>query len=430
MRSNRRNRGGQPHQNNQSSGNRSSDASSNSRGSVIHTALKFDLNQVLQEADGGYQITWREVVFILCFMVFFTAISILIGSAAGMTISIHYHESQLPTAVRRMDQKDTSAMYSGAAAHKKVTTLDPHIASMNVLQHKDRDGLDLGKVITTSASGQLNVLMVVEEVTPLHVDGGKQKSTAPNNGNEPLSRTHSSFWHVEDNAEDHLPLTTHQANLLVPGFTQWKENQPSIVMREPTILPSTCPDRHTVGFDDWHTLKAAVQEANSISAERFMKWSSYFASVGKDFGAFEDDNLYYEEDVVFTICPRTTLKARRGPIHINAENVVIECEDCVIDVKGTHLNFGPHAKNVLVRGVTFKGAHSSSLTFFHDGAEASFEDCFWIGNTGLSSKYGAVADVNSTSFVNFYRCEISQGNQISALGTGPPGMASSLSIRV
>jgi hypothetical protein len=159
-----------------------------------------------------------------------------------------------------------------------------------------------------------------------------------------------------------------------------------------------------------------------------MKWSAYFAQVGKSFAAFEDDLLYYEQDVIFTICPGASLRARRGhTIFINAENVVIECDDCTVDVGGTHLAFGPHAKNVLVRGITFKSAHTSSLTFFHDGAEASFEDCFWIGNSGVSGKFGAVADVNSTSTVNFYRCEIGQGPK--GFSGHAPGSASSLSIR-
>lgn len=116
---------------------------------------------------------------------------------------------------------------------------------------------------------------------------------------------------------------------------------------------------------------------------------------------------------------------------MNAENVVVECDDgCTIDVGGTHLAFGPHAKNVLVRGITFRGARSSSLTFFHDGADATFEDCSWIGNSGISGKYGAVADVNSTSSVKFHRCEIGHGKSRGLFGGAQsPGEASSLSIR-
>jgi hypothetical protein len=45
---------------------------------------------------------------------------------------------------------------------------------------------------------------------------------------------------------------------------------------------------------------------------------------------------------------------------INSENIVLECEGSIIDVKGTHLAFGSNAKNVLVRGLTFQSAASSS----------------------------------------------------------------------
>jgi hypothetical protein len=157
-----------------------------------------------------------------------------------------------------------------------------------------------------------------------------------------------------------------------------------------------------------------------------MKWSEYFAT--HSFSAFFDDSLYYEDDVVFTICPGATLRARKGPIMINAENVVLECEGCVVDVGGTHLAFGSNAKNVLVRGITFRKASSSSLTFFHDGADASFEDCSWIDNRGVTNKFGSVADINSTSIVNFYRCEIGLGAKNSISGTAS-GSTSSLSIR-
>lgn len=203
-----------------------------------------------------------------------------------------------------------------------------------------------------------------------------------------------------------------------------------IELRKTTVHPTLCRDGVTVGFSDWPTLKAAVQEANAMSAERFLRWNQYFATAeGQNFGVFEDGSLYYEDDVIFTICPGATLKSRRGPIYINAENIIIDCEYCIIDVRGTHLSFGPHAKNVLVRGITFRGAQTSSLTFYHDGAEASFEDCYWSGNVG-NGKVGAVADVNSTSSVAFYRCEIADTKYTPTRGRGSQtGVASSLTIR-
>ena len=61
-----------------------------------------------------------------------------------------------------------------------------------------------------------------------------------------------------------------------------------------------------------------------------MKWSAYFAHVESSFTGFEDDSLYYEEDIIFTICPDSTLRARRGTVFINAENIIMECKGCTI----------------------------------------------------------------------------------------------------
>lgn len=385
----------------------------------------IDLNKVLQESRGGFlQCSLKEWVCCASGLFMFVLLSIFLGFAAGVTISIHYYEDPNPNAAHRMGAQETSTMYGGSASFRKVTTLDPTIASSNVVQSRNRDGVDLGKVITTSASGQLNVLMVVEEATPLHVGGvasTKVKSSSSN--------TQSILYGQHDGEAQKIQMTMEQANLLAPEYSKWKENQPNIQIRQPKVLPRLCSDGYTIGFDDWHTLKAAVQEANSISAERFMKWSAYFATAGRSFVAFDDDDHYYEQDVIFSICPGATLRARKGFIYINAENVIIECDGCTINVGGTHLNFGPHAKNVLVRGVTFRGAQSSSLTLFQDGAEASFEECFWLSNSGVNGKFGGVLDINSTSTVNFYRCEVSQGNKMSTLGSFNTGSRSSLSIR-
>jgi hypothetical protein len=432
MGSNRRSRNHQHHQHQQTSrhsdfsgashgsnSNRGNDSSSN-----INTKDDLDLNAALQQVDGGSKEILIVVLGIACSIV----LSMVVGVAAGMTISIHYFENQNPVVGGKMNPEDRYLLYSGPSAYQKVTTLDPNIASNNVIQ-KERDGLDLGKVITTTASGQLNVLMVVEEMTPLHPE---QHYTQQQGSFNALK-----IGGVDKNATDSFstgssfrttsPLTVDQAEAISPGYTQWKRSQPNIELREPSIRPTICSDGKTRGFDSWTKLRAAVQEANSISAERFMKWSEYFAT--HSFSSFDDDLLYYEEDVIFTICSGATLRARKGPIFINAENVVLECVGgCEINVGGTHLAFGPNAKNALVRGITFKRARTSSLTFFHDGADASFEDCSWIDNSGINSKFGSVADVNSTSVVNFYRCEVGLGSK-NALSGIHSGSTSSLSIR-
>lgn len=178
----------------------------------------------------------------------------------------------------------------------------------------------------------------------------------------------------------------------------------TFVPSPPTIHPTLCGDGVTYGFQDWNTLKAAIHEANRLSAENFLKWNQWVAQHGDELLEMKhkkehDVSLYYEQDNFMTICPDTTLYARKGPIFINAENIVLECDGCTMDVGGgSHLTFGPHAKNVLVRGITFRNAQTSSLTFYHDGCDAAFEDCYWYGNAG-HGKSGAVADVNSTRCV-------------------------------
>jgi hypothetical protein len=214
------------------------------------------------------------------------------------------------------------------------------------------DGQGLGRVITSANTWERSNLSLGQEATAIHVHG---------------YGTVNSSSYLRD-----------------------------VVYTESTIRPSICPSGKTKGYRDWVTLRDAIREANALSAEKFLRWSEYFAAIDRKGGVVLEHSLYYEEDVVFTICPGSVLKARKGPsIFINAENIVLECDGCVVDVGGTHLAFGPHAKKVLVRGITFKGSRTFSLTFYHDGAEVSFEDCVWLENS-RRKQLGAVADINST----------------------------------
>mmetsp|Transcript_7337 Transcript_7337/g.17729 ORF Transcript_7337/g.17729 Transcript_7337/m.17729 type:complete len:432 (+) Transcript_7337:79-1374(+) len=431
MGANRRNR--QPHHQSRSSADDSVGYQTNnktrSKGKVIPIGIdeakaNFDFNAALQEVDGDGR---REITIVILTVGISVVLAMVVGIAAGMTISIHYFENQNPTVLLggiRMNARDRPLLYSGPSdVYQRVTTLDPIIASSNIVQ---RDGnLDLAKVVTASATGQLNVLMVVDEITPLH--SGFQKPNVDDNTAEDQS---SNFSYDERSKESKTfkSLTLEQAERVAPGYGRWAASQPNIELRQPTILPSLCSDGVTFGFDNWAKLRTAMHEANSISAERFMKWNEYFAT--NSFTAFRDDRLYYEEDIIFSICPGATLRARNGPIFVNAENVVLECKGtCVIDVGGTHLAFGANAKNILIRGITFRRASTSSLTFFHDGADVSFEDCSWVNDSGISNYYGSIANVNSTSIVNFYRCEIGLGKKHIAMGT-TSASTNSLSIRV
>jgi hypothetical protein len=291
--------------------------------------------------------TWREVASLLIAFLALSSGAILAGIAGGMMVSIHYYEYPT-THAPHFDGRDEDKR---AAVHaQRVTILEEEMVARNVMNVPNSQGL--GRVITTAKTWERNNLSVVQGATAIHVYG---------------YGTVNSSSYLRD-----------------------------IVYTESTIRPSICPNGKTKGFRDWVTLRDAIREANALSAEKFLRWNEYFAAIDSHGGVLLEHSLYYEEDVVFTICPGAVLKAAKGPsIFINAENIVLECDDCIVDVGGTHLAFGPHAKKVLVRGITFKGSRTFSLTFYHDGAEVSFEDCFWFGNS-RSNKFGAVADINST----------------------------------
>ena len=205
--------------------------------------------------------------------------------------------------------------------------------------------------------------------------------------------------------------------------------------------PSLCSDGYTYGYSDWNALRTAIHNLNDEQHD----WNNRRASSGNynnpyyDLGVMaegvDDDsmNILYEETLEpFIICPGVTLRGRNrgGAIYINHPDIRIECEGCTLDLARTHFRFGSEAKGVVIRGLTLMGASTSSLLFHENGAEASFEDCTWINNSGLTD-IGAVADLNSTSSVSFFRCEISDSKQ-SPLVLGSPGSAvvgSSLTIR-
>jgi len=224
--------------------------------------------------------------------------------------------------------------------------------------------------------------------------------------------------------------------------------------------PTICKDGQTYGYSDWFTLRNAVHELGNAYKYSVSRWGHFNAAMTE----YEMIKFMHESNLEkspekrqeltiepppglpqhlvdlldmppdpFVICPHATLRSQRNlPIHIDAEDVIIECDSCVIDVAGTHFSFGWHAKNVVVRGLTLMGATASSLIFHRDGAEANFEDCYWVNNQG-AGVHGAVADMNSTSSVNFFRCEISDAKQSPPRSFGaagmPNGFVSSLTMR-
>jgi hypothetical protein len=192
------------------------------------------------------------------------------------------------------------------------------------------------------------------------------------------------------------------------------------------MRPHLCRDGKTYGYDTYAELEKLLHEINEYSHERYIQWDSFYETAGESFvGVFDDPSLYYEEEIFVTICPQTVLRRRRGSraLYLNAETVLVECEGCRMEIKsGSHMIFGPYAQDVMVRGIHFVGATETSIRFPFDGAEVYFEDCFFSENKSTSKHIGTVADVNSTSSVDFMRCLMEK--EVDSVTT-----SSSLSIR-
>lgn len=313
-------------------------------------------------------IGWKGIFGFLCGIILVGLGSALMGITAGMSLAIHFHDEGIPT-IAKLDarERDLGQKY-------RVTILDPYIVDSNTLIQPDR--LELGRAITTSPTGSRTIMSVVHESRLDHPSGQDTSET--------LSES---------------PGVVVLDQYLTP---------PKNLQFNPKVQPVLCKDGVTRGIDDWKALKAMIQEANAFSAEKFMKWNVYFASIpNEDSLVFDDESLYYEELIRITVCPRVVLKARKaGPIFINAEHLRLQCDDCVLDAGGgtSHLTFGPRARNVQIVGFTFRHSKESSVLFHCDGAEATFEDCKWRDNGSPKLPFGAVADVNSTSNVFFSSC--------------------------
>jgi len=325
----------------------------------------------LTNSSSSFGITSRDILVVVIAALFLVLVSWATSMATGVSIAFTNSQDQASLSLNNL-QRESSVVVPA----QRVTTLDHDILSHNSLG----DGAELD----------------IDRQT--QINGGNERDQYKN--------SKSNLNSVDGNDSRYYYDAASQVHITVS---------------ESKIQPTLCSDDLTVGFSDWHTLKAALDEANSFTAAGFYAGATSSASTPVD------DSLYYEDEVVFTICPGAYLKSRRDSLYINSENIVLECEHCVLDVHGTHLSFGPQAKNVVVRGITFRGASTSSLTFHYDGAEALFEDCYWTGNVG-NGKVGAVADINSTSSVAFYRCEIADTKFTPRQGRGG-GVATSLTIR-
>ena len=388
----------------------------------------------------------------------------------------------------------------------KLTTeqaMDFVLKAKDAILHSE-ENLGLSKEVEEAIS-KANAERLAEKIIPLAT---KIALTEQNNGVEPTDEEVVKF--IDDNfggIKDINTKSTISSSFPDPhpvgggGSSSSGNASSNKASAQPKVLTKLCPDGVTVGYDNWFLLRDAVTEANNYAAEEFIRCSEYLANNNK---STDDDPPVYTPPEPFVICPGIVLnqkspyrsifsplywaeyawsgfimtleymsllpstthakyvtrrappaskmKNKLSPIFINAEDITIECDMCSVDLPGTHFAFGPHAKNVKIRGMTFRGATTSSLQFHHHGAEVSLFDCYWLYNSGgvvsssrngphanvngndrvlfdsSTTTAGAVADLNSTSTVTFFRCvidDVKQNPKSTMTGAGlanVPGM--------
>lgn len=260
-------------------------------------------------------------------------------------------------------------------------------------------------------SGNNNGVQVQIEGTRVQIEGTSTTKSAPKHFYYAFDTTSGAF-HLKDEytSYPHRPIKSK------PSSTSFDSSFQSSFALSGKNLPSICKHGNSYGFSDLTTLRNAISELNTAygnSVERYLQYKGAHAEYDRIIEELSSDLVdpppplpLYMKDLLaivpdpFVICPFTHLKStilgHNGPLlYINAEDIVIECDSCIIDVPATHFSFGPLAKGAMIRGVTLKGAKESSIIFRQDGADAVFEDCVFIQNHGVGSQ-GAVADLNST----------------------------------
>jgi hypothetical protein len=445
-----------------------------------------DPDAVLMESP--MLITWRGLGMTVASLLLCAGFSVALGIFAGISISVQYFEAtspQAPVGASSLSSASGASLLSSSSMmpqyslNQRTTIWDPSIA--HTTSTRSQTSVPLLNRRTTGKKGKQSLLLpVVEESAPL---GSLPLNEGLDGGGSSSSSVDGTSSHPSSSSFRRKPLSSAAASLLpVESAIILKMEPPRFSYHDMTrVKPRPCPPKHValknskswfggssssstrsgsssnsyyhdphsyygqneteqpiiLGFDKWQDLHTAFQDANAYSADRFMRWNEFFAA---NEGAFDGDgtttafpsgthpSLYYEEDIVLRICPGTTVRGRHhqkgAPIFVNAENIILECEDCTFEITGgSHFSFGPNARNVLFRGITFRGAKTTSLLFFHDGAEVSLEDCFFADNFAIDKQIGTVADVNSTSVVNFYRCLMENGPN------DKPSGLTSLSIR-
>ena len=377
-----------------------------------------------------FRFSWNEILALFFMLLTFAICSIIVGVAAGVSISIHYYESPENLDQRRMATTDNLWDESGRVHTPTVTSLDPTILTYS----KNYYPIKEERVVHTDASTGMRIALnvVVESPSLLSKDG---QFTSPSNGTQSVD--HNKSINIDHDDDDNT-YHRHKEKLTPPS--SGRDNL-HIWLRTP---PKLCSDSKTMGYDSWTSLRSALNDVNRYSAQQSDRWIIYFAALATSkalsssstspspsfnkyttthasslssfpqriLPTFDDDHLYYEEQFVFTICPGTFMKAGSYPLIIDTESLTLQCEGCTIDGGDSHISFGSSAKNVVIRGITFQNSLRSSILLQQNGAEATFEDCTWFVRHLDSDKrkryilpgLNEIANVNSSSILNFYRC--------------------------
>jgi hypothetical protein len=237
--------------------------------------------------------------------------------------------------------------------------------------------------------------------------------------------SHTGTFHLKD---EYTTYPNNPAKVSMPASRTLDTSFQSALSLSRKHLPSLCKHDHGYGFSDLNTLRNAIEELNTAygnAVERYLQYQGALAEYTQIVSENSSDVIqspptlpqYMKEFLEvtpdpFVICPFTHLKSaihgRHGPLHIDAEEVVIECDSCIIDAPATHISFGSLAKNAVIRGVTLMGATDTSAIFRENGAEVLFEDCIFIRNEG-NGVQGAVADLNSTRLVFLFMITKARG---------------------
>ena len=362
-----------------------------------------------------FRFSWNEILALFFMLLTFAMCSIIVGVAAGVSISIHYYESPENLDQRRITTTDNLWDESGRVHTPTITSLDPTILTYAKNYYPVKEE----RVVHIDASTGIRIaLNVVVESPSLSKDG---QFTAQSNWTQSVNDSGGSVYH----------RSKKQLTPPIPG-----RNNLDIWLLHP---PKLCSDSKTMGYDSWASLRGALNDVNRYSAQQSDRWIIYFAALAtsktssstsssnrytttaqnpssyppqRRMPTFDDDSLYYEEQFVFTICPGTFMKAGPHPLIIDTESVALQCEGCTIDGGNSHISFGSSAKNVVIHGITFQNSLLTSILLQQNGAETTFQDCTWVVRNIESDRrkryilpgLTEIANVNSSSILNFYRC--------------------------